>query len=86
MGVTQTSMESFKAVVPKLSEKQQVVYDTIHDNPGMSNHDIARFLHWEINTVTPRVNELRDKGVVDYGGDKVDRLTDRKVMTWRVID
>ena len=56
----------------------------IMEHPGMSNHDIARFLGWEINCVTPRVNELRDMNMVDCAGEKEDRITHRKCMTWGI--
>jgi len=57
----------------------------------MSNHDISRFLGgdekgWGINCVTPRVNELRDKGMVQLHGTKVDRITKREVMTWEATE
>ena len=83
--IQQTSLEAYKAILPELSNKQQEVVDVIEHHPGMSNHDIARFLNWEINTVTPRVNELREKGVVDLHAIKVDRITEKKVMTWEVV-
>ena len=86
MNVQQTSMEAFESMIPLLNERQSVVYDVIRDHPGMSNHDIARFLHWEINCVTPRVNELRELGVVVFHGTKVDRVTGRNVMCWRVYE
>jgi len=83
--IQQTSLESYKAILPELSNKQQIVFEVIAKHPGMSNHDISRFLHLEINTVTPRVNELREMGFVDYRGDKLDRATNRNVMTWEII-
>lgn len=83
--IQQTSLESYKALLPTLSERQQVVLDVIQNHPGMSNHDIARFLDWEINCVTPRVNELRDKRMVTFCGNKIDRITERNVMTWEEI-
>ena len=83
--IQQTSIEAYKEILPELGHRQQIVLDVIACHPGMSNHDIARFLNWEINTITPRVNELRELGVVDYHSTKVDRVTNRNVMTWEVI-
>jgi hypothetical protein len=80
--IQETTLEAYKIIKPELGELQKVVYQTIVMNPGMSNHDIARFLHWEINRVTPRVKELRDKGIVICGGTKQDRITNKKVMMW----
>ena len=84
--IQQTSLESYKAIIPTLSDRQKVVFDVINEHHGMSNHDISRFLGLEINCVTPRVNELRDLGVVDLFGFKTDKLTDRKVMCWEALE
>jgi len=62
--IQQTSLESYKALIPTLSERQQIILEVIQRHPGMSNHDISRYLGWEINCVTPRVNELRDQHIV----------------------
>lgn len=83
--IQQTSLEAYKAILPELSDKQQTIFEVIAKHPNMSNHDIARFLNWEINTVTPRVNELREMGVVGYRGDKLDRTTNRNVMMWEIV-
>jgi len=83
--IQQTSLESYKALLPTLSERQQIVLEVIQQHPGMSNHDIARYLNWEINCVTPRVSELRDKGRIDLCSFKIDRITERKVMTWEEV-
>ena len=83
--IQQTSLESYEALIPILSEHQQTVLEVIQSHPGMSNHDIARFLNWEINCVTPRVNELRDKRMVSFCGIKKDHITERNVMTWEEV-
>jgi len=80
--IQQTSLESYSAILPTLSERQQIIFEVIQRHPGMSNHDIARYLDWEINCVTPRVNELREQRVVGLHGEKIDRITGRKVLTW----
>lgn len=80
--IESTTLEAFKIIQPSLGELQQTVYDVISNYPGMSNHDIARFLHWEINRVTPRVKELRDMGVVIMSHYKKDHITNKRVMCW----
>ena len=84
--IQQTSLEAYKFILHDLGEKQQEVLDTIIRHPGMSNHDIARFLGWEINCVTPRVNELRDMGLVDLMSIKEDGITNRRVMCWESVE
>ena len=83
--IQETSLEAYKVLEPELGELQETVYNTIIEHPGMSNHDIARYLGWEINRVTPRVKELRDKGLVILSHHKEDDITKRKVIAWKTI-
>jgi len=79
----QTSMEAFESIRHDLGAMQQRVYDTIQEHPGMSNHDISRYLHIEINKITPRTKELRDYGLVFFSHYKQDTLTKKRVMCWK---
>lgn len=83
--IQETSREAYQVLKPELGELQETVYNTIMEHPNMSNHDIARYLHWEINRVTPRVKELRDKGLVFFSSYKEDGITNRRVMCWKTI-
>lgn len=83
--IQETSLEAYKVLIPELGNLQEIVYDTITSHPGMSNHDIARYLSWEINRVTPRVKELRDKGLVIVSHHKEDGITGRRVLCWKTI-
>ena len=49
----------------------------------VTNREIAHKLQWEINRVTPRVLELREMGLVEQAGDRVDD-TGRTAMCWRL--
>ena len=81
--IQQTSVEAYKSILPELGLMQQTVYDAIIEHPGMSNHDISRYLHIEINKITPRVKELRDYGLVSFSHYKKDAITNRRVMCWK---
>ncbi len=83
--IQETSLEAYKVLEPELGQLQHTVLTTLFAYPGMSNHDLSRFLHWEINRVTPRVKELRDKGLVVHSHNKVDKITKRVVMCWKVV-
>lgn len=83
--IQQTSLEAYEAILPTLSDRQLIVFEVIQRHPGMSNHDIARFLNWEINCVTPRVDELRDRNMIGLNVIKKDRITEKKVMAWEVL-
>ena len=82
--IQQTSLEAYESIKLDLNYKQQVVFDVIFSHQGMSNHDIARFLGWEINCVTPRVLELREMNCIEQEDIKIDRITKRRCMTWKV--
>lgn len=62
MAVTQTSMLSyFNEVQPKLGKNQQLVLEALEEIFPATNKQIAKHLGWEINSITPRVGELRTK-------------------------
>jgi len=86
MTVQPTSLEAYTDLLYELGDKQQTILNIIQKHPNVSNHDIARILHWEINTVTPRVYELRNMNLVLDNGEKTDRLTNRRVMKWIIIE
>jgi len=61
----ETSLEAyFSNVLPDLGAKQRAVLRIFTYDPSMNftNRELARELRWNINTVTPRVYELRGKG------------------------
>ena len=44
---------------------------------------IAKKLDWDINRVTGRVSELRQKGLIEHAGDFYDTHTERTVNLWK---
>lgn len=45
-------------------ERQKAVYDELSGQEDMTNSEIAASLYAQINTIVPRVFELRQKGLV----------------------
>jgi predicted transcriptional regulator len=84
MTVDQTSILAYDHIKPHLGIKQNIVYDTIKNHPYVSNEDISNILGWRINTVTPRVKELREYGSVMRGGYGISKRTGKKVNLWIV--
>jgi len=79
-----TSLEAYKEALLTINHKQNIVYNTIrHSHRPLCNDDIARKLYWPINRVTPRVKELRDKGLLVDDGKRVGPQG-RNVHFWRV--
>jgi predicted ArsR family transcriptional regulator len=63
--MTQTSLEAyFNEVQPKLGRNQKLVLEALEDIFPATNKQIAKHLGWEINSITPRILELRAKGKV----------------------
>jgi hypothetical protein len=67
MPVRDTSLSIFQSqVLPTLSARQKRVYEILTQYPeGLTNAEIGYKLGWEINRVTGRSKELRDKKLVE---------------------
>lgn len=86
--VTDTSMMAYNDLVSsgKLGEKQQDVYHALSHMVEASNGELAKYLHWPINTVTPRVYELRSLGLVFEVGKRPCTISGRKAKIWSVCN
>lgn len=82
--ITETTLESYLQLTD-LGERQRMVYNIIKLYPGLCNRQYGEIMHIPINTVTPRVKELRALGLVRQGEKKYDKLTNRWVMTWEAM-
>lgn len=62
---------TYQMIKPHLCETRQRVYEIILQHPeGICNKTIALELGWPINSVTGRVTELREAGLVGSCGTK----------------
>ena len=61
--IQQTSLDAFKQV--EITQSQRIVYNLLNRYSNLTNSEIAVFLEWSINRVTPRVNELVKLGKVE---------------------
>ena len=67
----------------RLGRRQRTVYGLLRRYPGgLSNMEIAHYLGWSVNRVTPRVFELRQKGLVVPGPRRPCTITGQTVQTW----
>lgn len=80
-----TSLEAYREIQPYLGNAQRQVMDimSMFRLTGMTNMEIAKQLGWSINRVTPRVKELRDKGLVKEIGKRCCTVTGRKAIVWK---
>ena len=83
MSATNTSRQAYGDLKYKLGCRQLSVLKVIEKYPdGITNLEICRELNWPINTVTPRVFELRTAGLVAEKCRRPCRLTSRKSIAW----
>jgi len=83
--IQDTSLEAYYSMEHKINDMQRLVLNIIKVYPGVSNREISVILHKPINTVTPRVKELRAMGFVKFHHDKIDRRTGRRVKAWEAV-
>lgn len=72
-----------------LPKRQKQVYEAIllHSYPnGVTNRFLSRYLNLPINSITGRVKELRQKGLVEECGDIYDNTTGRTVTTFKTTE
>lgn len=83
--IQDTSLQAYyNEVKPTLGERQRVVYEALKTKEDITNTELSLLLDWPINTVVPRVNELRKIGLVEDAGKRICRVTGRSVHSWRL--
>jgi len=83
--LNQTKLESWDKTQSTLGLRQKSVYEALVRHPNVSNRDLSIILEKPINQITPRVNELRELGLVKFSGVKFDQFTKRRVNTWSIV-
>jgi predicted transcriptional regulator len=79
-----TSRAAWDKVQPKLGKAQHEVLETIRKHTeGLTNSEIAHYLGWTINRVTPRCQELRTMGLVLDDGRRMCRVTNSPAHAWK---
>jgi predicted transcriptional regulator len=72
------------SVKPKLSDTQKEVYEAARMmNRPFTDKQLADFMNWEINCITPRRGELVKKGLIRDSG-KVDMSKGRPATLWEI--
>ena len=81
----QTSLESWRKIQTELKGRQMQVYAALAEKP-MSNRELSAYLNLPINSITPRVKELREMmpARVEEQGIKFDSETNRNVTVWGI--
>lgn len=85
--VQQTSLLAYSEALKTLGSKQKSVLDVFTHNPQIddwTNLEIANYLHWQINSVTPRVFELRMKGLLKERCKRTCSIGGRRAIAWEL--
>lgn len=83
--VQQTSLDAYEEVKLDLGDRQLLVYNKLKDLECSNNMILSRILNLPINTITPRVLELREKGLVVADSVRKCPITKRASVFWRVV-
>lgn len=82
----ETSLEAYyKDIVPTLGKRQSAVFKELTKYPNATNSELAKSLGWTINTVTPRIFELREQGLVVEDEKRLCKITGRRAIAWRSV-
>lgn len=77
----ETSRSAYRETLSIISERQRQVLDELEKGPA-TNLELAHRLGWEINRVTPRILELRTRGVVKERERRACQVTGRRAIVW----
>ena len=83
MGVEQTSLNAFIDIQPTMGRRQLMVLHALKCLGKANNTMIAITMKLPINQITPRINELRKKGIVCHAGNFQFPYTHKITMFWR---
>ena len=88
MTQTQMSYTSIKAyheeIQPTLGKRQAQILEVLKIFKSVTNTELSKAIQWPINTVTPRIKELRDKGLVELASVRNCAITGRTAKAWRL--
>ena len=81
--IQDTSLFAYSVATQNLGAKQKQVLDALRFFPDATNRELKEYMHWEINSITPRIGELRDQGLVIDAGIRPCKITGRRVHAWK---
>lgn len=77
--------KSFEEIQNDLGKLQKAVYDVITEHEPIYTELIAEKLNKYPHTVTPRVLELRELGLIEFAGTSKSHTTKKTVSLWKTI-
>lgn len=82
--ITETSRLAYEKIKPELGARQLQVYNALKKLEFATNTMIANNLNLPINTITPRVHELRKKGLVIRSHISRCPITKNSAQYWKI--
>jgi len=86
--VADTSVEIFRSIQPVLARKRAEVYEVLRSATrngfDMTDKELSRALHWEINCITGRRDELVKLGLVVLNQKRSCGVTGNRAKSWKV--
>ncbi|MHA1676858.1 MAG: hypothetical protein ACTSU6_06740 [Candidatus Njordarchaeales archaeon] len=83
--VQQTSLEAFEEIKASLGKRQRQVYLKLKELGSATNCMLAEALKLPINSITPRVYELRKLRLVGVSEVGYCKVTGRKAIYWKCV-
>lgn len=81
--IQETSRIAFESI-QDLGQRQIQVITALEQLKSANNREIAQFLRMPINSITPRVLELRDKKLITVSKVDKDLKTNRQTIYWQI--
>jgi len=81
--IQNTSLLAYFEIQASLGAKQRLILDLFLKHGPMTNKMVAKKSNLPINSVTPRVKELRELEYIEYS-DTIIQLNGRKAILWQV--
>jgi len=75
------SLDAFESIKPDLNAKQRIVFEALRNKPA-TNKTLSKRMQLPINSITPRVLELRKMGLVKKMYSEIDN--NRTATVWGV--
>lgn len=85
--VQPTSLEAYYDLIPRLGEMQDRVLGVFYEVPGKpdwTNREIAAHMGLDVCSITGRVYELRNMGLLEFSRKRMCGITLRRVLAWRL--
>jgi hypothetical protein len=81
--IQDTSLFTYSVATQNLGAKKKQVLDALRFFPDATNAEIAAYLKWPVNRITPRVLELRKMGLILDAGRRICKVTGSTAHAWK---